>query len=170
MTWSWSVSIQPTFTKDPEKRICRSGHLDKTDDDGREMVHAPDAEDERVTVTSSARDPGWGLYLKDGKSTFTMNLLDITGRSGRAPTHCRPASTLSSLTGKWSRRARPSHVAAPALCQFNAKQVAQSERPPFPASTMCSTSNNTKKFFPTPAPLSCLEFSTMAQCDRSTPS
>jgi arylsulfatase len=34
------------------------------------MVHAPDAEDERVTVTSSARDPGWGLYLKDGKPTF----------------------------------------------------------------------------------------------------
>jgi hypothetical protein len=41
------------------------------------MVHAPHAEGERVTVTCSARDPGWGLYLKDGKPTFTMNLLDI---------------------------------------------------------------------------------------------
>src|SRR5262249_38730909 len=27
--------------KIPEKRICRSDHLDKTDDDGREMVHVP---------------------------------------------------------------------------------------------------------------------------------
>ena len=42
-----------------------------------------------------------------------MNLLDITGRSGRSPTHCRPASTPSSSTGKSSRRARPSHVAPP---------------------------------------------------------
>src|SRR5215472_7296234 len=48
-----------------KKRICRSGHLDKTDDDGREMVHVP---------YRSARwnDFGcsWALHRGSGPSPF----------------------------------------------------------------------------------------------------
>jgi hypothetical protein len=32
-----------------------------------------------VLVTQGGRFSGWGLYLKDGKPTLTMDLLDIEG-------------------------------------------------------------------------------------------
>src|SRR6516165_3082316 len=38
-----------------EKRICRSDHLDKTDDDGREMVHVPIAAQLQLGAASRQR-------------------------------------------------------------------------------------------------------------------
>jgi arylsulfatase len=40
-------------------------------------VEVPQGGANGVLVTQGGRFSGWGLYLKDGKPTFTMNLLDI---------------------------------------------------------------------------------------------
>jgi arylsulfatase len=40
-------------------------------------VTVPEGGGQGVLVTQGGRFAGWGLYLKDGKPTFTMNLLDL---------------------------------------------------------------------------------------------
>ena len=52
-------------------------------------IEVPKSGANGVLVTQGGRFSGWGLYLKDGKPTFTMNLLDIerpemAGRRGIA--------------------------------------------------------------------------------------
>jgi arylsulfatase A-like enzyme len=48
-------------------------------------VEVPVAGANGVLVTQGGRFAGWGLYLKDGKPTFTMNLLDLERVKWEAP-------------------------------------------------------------------------------------
>jgi hypothetical protein len=142
VTWSWSVSIQPTFTKDPEKRICRSGHLDKTDDDGREMAHAPDAEDERVTVTSSAR-PGLGPVSQG----WQTHLHDEPARHHRPRWQVADALPPGQHTIVFDWKIEPT---GEALAR-GATGMAQSERPPSRRLQCVQHPTTQKKIIPTPA-------------------
>jgi hypothetical protein len=44
---------------------------------GSVEIEVPQGGANGVLVTQGGRFSGYGLYLKDGKPTFTMNLLDI---------------------------------------------------------------------------------------------
>ena len=68
-------------------------------------IEVPQGGANGVLVTQGGRFSGYGLYLKDGKPTFTMNLLDLERPKWQSPARCRPASTPLSSTGRWIRRA-----------------------------------------------------------------
>ena len=79
-------------------------------------IEVPQGGANGVLVTQGGRFSGYGLYLKDGKPTFTMNLLDLERPKWQSPTRCRLASTPSSSTGRSTRRACRSGAVAPARC------------------------------------------------------
>ena len=53
-------------------------------------IEVPQGGANGVLVTQGGRFSGWGLYLKDGKPTFTMNLLDVERPKWQAPQALKP--------------------------------------------------------------------------------
>ena len=93
-------------------------------------IEVPQGGAKGVLVTQGGRFSGYGLYLKDGKPTFTMNLLDIERpkwqSAGRADARQARAS---SSTGKWTRRGMAVGRGGTGTLSVDGKQVAQNSLP-----------------------------------------
>ena len=80
-------------------------------------IEVPQGGANGVLVTQGGRFSGYGLYLKDGKPTFTMDLLDLERPKWQSPDALPPGSTPSSSTGRWTRPACRWGAGAPARCR-----------------------------------------------------
>jgi hypothetical protein len=78
-----------------------------------------------VLVTQGGRFSGYGLYLKDGKPTFTMNLLDIERAKWQGTDALPPGKHIVVFDWKMELKGSPLGRGGTGTLSVDGKQVAQ---------------------------------------------
>ena len=82
-----------------------------------------------MLVTQGGRFSGYGLYLKDGKPTFTMDLLDIERPKWQSPEALPPGKHTIVFDWKMDPTGMPVGRGGTGTLSVNGKQVAQRSLP-----------------------------------------
>jgi len=82
-----------------------------------------------VLVTQGGRFSGWGLYLKDGKPTFTMNLLDVERPKWQSPDALPPGKHTIVFDWKLEAQGPPLGRGGAGTLSVDGRQVAQRSLP-----------------------------------------
>ena len=82
-----------------------------------------------VLVTQGGRFSGWGLYLKDGKPTFTMNLLDIERPKWQGPDALPAGKHTIVFDWKMDAQGEPLARGGTGTLSIDGRQVAQRALP-----------------------------------------
>jgi len=82
-----------------------------------------------VLVTQGGRFSGYGLYLKDGKPTFTMNLLDVERPKWQAPDALPPGKHTIIFDWKMDSKGEPLARGGTGTLTVDGKQIAQKSLP-----------------------------------------
>ncbi|HXZ17674.1 MAG TPA: arylsulfatase, partial [Roseiarcus sp.] len=92
-------------------------------------IEVPQGGANGVLVTQGGRFSGYGLYLKDGKPTFTMNLLDIERPKWQSPDVLPPGKHTIAFDWKTDPTGAPIGRGGNGTLSVNGKQVAQRSLP-----------------------------------------
>ena len=92
-------------------------------------IEVPDGGANGVLVTHGGRFSGYGLYLKDGKPTFTMNLLDIERPKWQSPDALWPGKHTIVFDWKTDPTGAPIGRGGTGTLVVNGKPVAQKSLP-----------------------------------------
>jgi arylsulfatase A-like enzyme len=92
-------------------------------------VEVPQAGANGVLVTQGGRFSGWGLYLKDGKPTFTYNLLDVERSKWQGADALPPGKHTIAFDWKMEARGEPLGRGGIGTLSVDGKQVAQRTLP-----------------------------------------
>lgn len=82
-----------------------------------------------MLVTQGGRFSGYGLYLKDGKPTFTMNLLDIERPKWESPEALAPGKHAVVVDWKMDAKGEPLARGGTGTLSVDGKQEAQKSLP-----------------------------------------
>jgi hypothetical protein len=92
-------------------------------------IEVPQGGANGVLVTQGGRFSGWGLYLKDGKPTFTLNLLDIERPKWQAPNALPPGKHTIVFDWKMEPKGPPLARGGTGTLLVDGKQAAQQSLP-----------------------------------------
>ena len=92
-------------------------------------IEVPQGGANGVLVTQGGRFSGWGLYLKDGKPTFTYNLLDVERSKWQGAEALPPGKHTIVFDWKMDARGEPLGRGGTGTLSVCGKQVAQRSLP-----------------------------------------
>ena len=92
-------------------------------------IEVPQGGANGVLVTQGGRFSGWGLYLKDGKPTFTMNLLDVERPKWQAADALPAGKHTLEFDWKMDAKGEPLGRGGTGTLTVDGKQVAQKSLP-----------------------------------------
>ena len=92
-------------------------------------VEVPKGGANGMLVTQGGRFSGYGLYLKDGKPTFTMNLLDLERPKWQSPEALPPGKHTIVFDWKMEKEGPPLGRGGSGTLTVDGKQVAQKSLP-----------------------------------------